>query len=403
VHAVRADLPLVTVVTPSYNQGRFIAATIESVLAQDYPNVEYIIVDGASTDETAEVVARYAGHLTFISERDRGQSEAINKGFRRARGEIVAWLNSDDIFLPGAISAAVSALRERPAAAAVYGEGYQIDEDGNTISRFAVTQKFNLWKLLNLSDYILQQTVFFRRSIFEQIGWIDEDLHYGMDWDILIRIGLQAPLVYVPHEMGAIREYAAAKSFSGGVRRARELTQILRRHTGKRFPPGMFVYGLPTYATIVNERIAHVLRGPLAPLAPKVQRRVDYITHRIVGRLVERAQGWYTDGWAGPRAEFTFPAPHGRRLAIAVELPPWVPFRRQRVRFRANGRVFATESFGRGVCTLAVLPPRETWDAPLTITLQADRTFRPPATAHGQVDRRRLAFVVRAFDYEQTR
>src|SRR3981081_4557960 len=113
------SLPLVTVVTPAYNQGRFIAATIESVLSQDYPNVEYLIIDGASTDETAAVVKRYEDRLTFVSEPDRGQSDAINKGFRRARGRYVAWLNSDDIFLPGAITQAVAALRAHPDAGGV--------------------------------------------------------------------------------------------------------------------------------------------------------------------------------------------------------------------------------------------------------------------------------------------
>src|SRR3989475_2629391 len=102
-----SSIPLFSVVTPSYNQGRFIRATIESVLTQDYPYLEYIIMDGGSTDETASLVKEYAGRLTWISEPDRGQSHAINKGFRMAQGEIVAWLNSDDIILPGAVSHAV--------------------------------------------------------------------------------------------------------------------------------------------------------------------------------------------------------------------------------------------------------------------------------------------------------
>jgi Glycosyltransferases involved in cell wall biogenesis len=126
--------PLVTVVTPSYNQGRFIRATIESVLSQDYPNVEYIIMDGGSKDETASVAAEYAGRLTFISERDRGQSHAINKGFQMAKGEIVSWLNSDDTILPGAISHAAAAFEKNPSLGAVYGEGYLIDYDGNVKS-----------------------------------------------------------------------------------------------------------------------------------------------------------------------------------------------------------------------------------------------------------------------------
>src|SRR3984957_14965942 len=250
--------PLVTIVTPSYNQGQFIRATIESVLSQDYPNFEYIVMDGGSSDETAVVAADYADRLTFISEKDDGQSHAINKGFKMARGEIVAWLNSDDIFLPGAVRHAVSALRAHPRAGMAYGEGYQIDGAGNTISRFAVTQPFDLWKLLNLSDYILQQTVFFRRSVFEEVGWLDQDLHYGMDWEIFMRVGLASEVVYIPEYMGAIREHPAAKTSSGGGRRARELLEIMQRHTGKRFPPGALVYGLPTYERIVNSRIAQL-------------------------------------------------------------------------------------------------------------------------------------------------
>ena len=395
-----ADLPLVTVVTPSYNQGRFIAATIESVLGQDYPNLEYLIVDGASTDETAAVVARYGNRLTFVSEPDRGQSDAINKGFRRARGEIVAWLNSDDVFLPGAIRAAVTALCAHPEAGAVYGDGFQIDEHGAVISRFAATRPFNLWRLLNLSDYILQQTVFFRRSVFDEVGLVDEELHYGMDWEILMRIGLHRQLVYIPYDMGAIREYATAKSFAGGAKRARELTRILRRTTGKRFPPGMFVYGLPTYERIVNERMERVLRGPLAPLVPRVQRRVTQLTHRIVGRVLREAQGWYDDGWAGPRAEFTFAAPRGRHIAISVELPAWAPIERQELAFCVNGVPFARESFGRGAFVIPVLPPRAAWEAPVTIVVRARRSFVPGRAPGVRPDRRRLAYLLRSFDYE---
>ena len=232
--------PLVTVVTPSYNQGRFIRATIESVLSQSYPNLEYIIMDGGSTDETAAVVKDYASRLTFISEKDRGQSHAINKGFRMAGGSILSWLNSDDLYLPGAIQAAVDAFESSPGAGAVYGEGYLIDRDGDITARFPCTEPFNLWKFVHLSDYILQQTVYFRRDALDQVGYLDETLHYSMDWDILIRIGLRYPMVYIPEYMGCLREYAEAKTFAGGIRRAREIHNMLRRHTGMRIPPGTY-------------------------------------------------------------------------------------------------------------------------------------------------------------------
>ncbi len=215
--------PIVTVVTPSYNQGNFIRATIESVLSQDYPNVEYIIMDGGSTDETASVVRDYASRLTFISEKDRGQSHAINKGFRMARGSILAWLNSDDVYLPGAIRNGVEGFSRDPAPGAVYGEGYLMDRDGKITCRFPHTIPANLWRLTHVSDYILQQSVYFRKDILDEVGYLDEDLHYAMDWEILIRIGKRHPLGYIPEYMGCLREYAEAKSSSGGARRVREI------------------------------------------------------------------------------------------------------------------------------------------------------------------------------------
>ena len=247
--------PLVTVITPSFNQGRFIRATIESVLSQDYDNLEYLILDGGSTDETASLVKDYAGRLTFISEPDRGQSHAINKGFRLARGEYLAWLNSDDLFLPGTVRRAVAELEARPHLGAVYGEGYLIDLMGNVTRRFPCTAPFNLPKLVQYSDYILQQTVFFRKNVFDQIGYLDEDLHYVMDWDILIRIAKRFELGYIPEYMGCLREYPEAKSFAGGEVRVAEIRRIMLRHTGMRFAPGYVVYGLETYKQVWCDRI----------------------------------------------------------------------------------------------------------------------------------------------------
>ena len=151
--------PLVSIITPSYNQGRFIRATIQSVLAQDYPELEYIVMDGGSADETRSVVKDYASRLTFVSEKDRGQSHAINKGFRLARGSILFWLNSDDVILPGAVRSAVDEFARSPATGAVYGQGYLMDKEGAVTSPFSATGPFNLWKLVYLSDYILQQTL----------------------------------------------------------------------------------------------------------------------------------------------------------------------------------------------------------------------------------------------------
>jgi glycosyltransferase involved in cell wall biosynthesis len=393
----RPDLPLVTVVTPSYNQGRFIRDTIESVLAQDYPNVEYIVVDGLSKDETAAVCAEYVDRLTFISEKDTGQSDAINKGFRLARGEIVAWLNSDDIFLPGAIGHVVEAFMNEPELGAVYGEGYQIDIDGKIKQRFSVTEPFNLWKLVYLSDYILQQTVFFRREALDTVGLLDEKLHYGMDWEILMRLGKRFMLRYLPYFMGSIREYGEAKTATGGARRFRELARIMRRHGRTAFPPGYIVYGLETYQRIVNTRLEALLRGPFEPFGRKLRGAVNHWCARIVHRTIRESQGLYADGWAGPRLRYMLPPGQGRFLELRLTLPAGM-LSRQTVSVCVNGRRIARRSFEPGEYTLPVRLPEALWNRTLEMTLEATSHYRP-AFANGSQDRRKLCYLVRGIGY----
>jgi glycosyltransferase involved in cell wall biosynthesis len=397
----RPDLPLVTVVTPSYNQGRFIRETIESVLAQEYPNVEYIVIDALSTDETAAVCAEYAGRLTFISEKDRGQSDAINKGFKLARGEIVAWLNSDDVFLPGAIEHVVEAFLREPELGAVYGEGYQIDIDGNVKQRFSVTEPFNLWKLVYMSDYILQQTVFFRRDVFDDVGLLDESLHYGMDWEILMRIGKRHMLRYLPYYMGSIREYGEAKTSTGGARRFWELAKIMRRHGRAAFPPGFVIYGSETYLRIFNERVASICRGPLRALGDALQAFAARWCSRIVHHVIRESQGLYVDGWATKKLHYMLPPSRGRFLQLHVSLPAGM-FSRQVLEIVANGKRIARESLAPGEYRLPVRLPESLWTETLELTIAASSVYRP-SSVDGSADRRKLCYLVRSIGYTERR
>jgi GT2 family glycosyltransferase len=364
---MNGEEPRVTVVTPSYNQGCFIRATIESVLSQDYPNLEYIIMDGGSTDETASVVRDYASRLTFISEKDRGQSHAINKGFRMASGEIVSWLNSDDLYLPGAVRTAMEALRMEPAAAAVYGEGYLIDRHGSITSRFPCTEPPNLWKFVYLSDYILQQTVYFRKSALEKVGYIDESLHYAMDWDILIRLGLRYPLLYVPEYMGCLREYPEAKSFAGGLRRSREIRDMLRRYTGRRIPPGHIVYGLETYQNLWCRR-AEKLGFGWQPAVRFLQSGIRFAAGTLIGRALHRSQGLYGEGWAGRVLHYMLP-PGGDTVLLEGTLPDALDS--QTLRVECEG-------------------------VPLVDKFVAEREFRVPVRIPAQFRENALRLTVRA-------
>lgn len=390
----RDDLPLVTVVTPSFNQARFIRATIESVLSQDYPNLEYIIMDGGSTDGTSGVVAPYSDRLQFISEKDRGQADAINKGFRMARGSIVAYLNSDDLFLPGAVSAAVAALTQDPELGAVYGEGYRIDADGNVISRFEVTEPYNLWKLINVSDYILQQTVFWRRDVFDTIGFFELDLHYGLDWEALMRTGKRYFMGYIPQFMGCLREYPQAKTSAGGAERFREIARILRAHSSSRFPPAYFIYGLDTYEKIACRTIEKMFSW-WPRLVRKLQRGALRISHYYIGQAATHSQGTYSDGWASTRAHHMLPPCDGRYIEMKVTLPAGAPTR-QSLTVRSGARVLARESFATGTYTLYVPVPQDLWDATLTFIVDAAHHFVP-----GGADTRKLAYIVESVGFSR--
>jgi glycosyltransferase involved in cell wall biosynthesis len=226
--------PLVSILTPSYNQGRFLEQTIQSVLAQDYANLEYLIVDGGSTDGSVEIVRRYAPRLSWwVSEPDQGQTDALNKGFAHASGEIFAWLNSDDTYLPGAISAAVSCLQAHPEAALVYADANLVDEEGRIMGRFPSRQT-NLNMLLRGSVHIPQQTAFFRANAWKQVAPLDPTFHFAMDYDLWVRLAKMAPLVHTPGLWANFRLHGAGKSIAMDDRCYPEMIRVYQRERGNR-------------------------------------------------------------------------------------------------------------------------------------------------------------------------
>ncbi|MEW6180698.1 MAG: glycosyltransferase family 2 protein [Chloroflexota bacterium] len=190
------NAPLVSIVTPSFNQAAFLEQAIRSVLEQSYPHIEYIVVDGGSTDGSREIIAAYADRLAWwVSEKDAGQADGINKGLRRARGEIVAWLNSDDYYLTAAVGQAVEAFRQNPDAGLVFSDVESVDAEGN---RFNI-MRFGDWNLTDLMSFriISQPGVFMRRSVLEQAGYLDPNYHYLLDHHLWLRMALVAPIRYM--------------------------------------------------------------------------------------------------------------------------------------------------------------------------------------------------------------
>ena len=220
--------PKISIVTPSYNQAKFIEETIRSVLLQGYPNLEYIIIDGGSTDNSSEIIRKYEPWLSYwVSEPDSGQSEAINKGWRRSKGDILAWLNSDDTYEIDALQKVANFLSEKNDIGMVFGDCNLIDEKGRFIKK-APAKDFDLKALVCNEWFIPQQSTFIRHEVFKEVGKLNENLHLVMDWDLWVRIALKdVKIYYLPQTLANFRIYDAIKTFSQTELSAEEKIKVL--------------------------------------------------------------------------------------------------------------------------------------------------------------------------------
>ena len=239
------ETPLVSIITPSFNQARYLEATINSVLGQDYPRIEYIIVDGGSTDGSVDVIQKYAGRLAWwVSEQDKGQTDAINKGFNRATGEILAWLNSDDTYNPRAVGQAVKYLIENPEVGLVYADCNFIDEDSQVIGKFNAAQT-DLRRLREGYVHIPQQTMFFRAKYWKELGPLDPSFYFAMDYDLWTRIAARAPLKYLAGKTWAnFRLHTSGKTVAADDRCWPEMLRVHYRDGGGFFSIIMAKYYL---------------------------------------------------------------------------------------------------------------------------------------------------------------
>ena len=264
--------PLFSIVTPSYNQAAYLEQTMRSVLDQDYPSVEYFVVDGGSTDGSVDLIRNYSDRLTWwVSEKDRGQGEAINKGLARANGEIVAWLNSDDYYLPNAISSAMEVFQQNPDVLLVYSDMLAVDGNSKTLNVLKYRQ-YSLEDLLCF-QIIGQPAVFFRREAYERAGKLDISFHYMLDHHLWIRIARQGRILHVPQTWAAARFHSQAKNRYLAAEFGREAFRILESAKDQ---PGL------------SETLARVERRSLASA-----HRVDARYFLDAGRPLDSLRSWF--------------------------------------------------------------------------------------------------------------
>ncbi|HNF34644.1 MAG TPA: glycosyltransferase family 2 protein [Anaerolineales bacterium] len=251
-------MTLVSIITPSYNQAAYLEQTLLSVLNQDHAPIEYIVVDGASKDASVEIIKKYSDRLAYwVSEKDGGQAEAINKGFARATGEIIAWLNSDDYYLPGAVSAAVKMFEANPEMVLVYGNMLAVDEHGKTFNTLT-------YKQLTLEDLLCfqiigQPAVFMRRSALQKTGGLDSTFHFLLDHFLWIQLAQHGKILHADQTWAAARYHAEAKNRAKAAEFGREAFRIL-------------------------EAVAQDKN--LAPVLSKVERRSRASAHRVNARYL---------------------------------------------------------------------------------------------------------------------
>ncbi len=247
-HTDKKTYPKISVITPSYNQGQFLEECMKSVLDQNYPNLEYIVIDGGSKDQSVDIIKKYESKLAYwVSETDGGQSQAINKGFSHATGDLIAWLNSDDLYYGNSLWK-IAELYDRyedilHETAFIMGNGYRYRWPEQTMSRFCPKNvAFSRQTLAEGLDYILQPSVFVLRKAAEQTGYLNEDLQYCMDWDWWYRLSLNYRVIVTDQMLSLSREYEQTKTSTGRMRRWTEICQLADQMSGKELTAGGLFY-----------------------------------------------------------------------------------------------------------------------------------------------------------------
>jgi glycosyltransferase involved in cell wall biosynthesis len=280
------DAPLVSIVTPCRNAAQFIEETIESVLAQDYPRIEYIVMDGGSTDGTLDILSRYEDRLRWVTGRDRGAADAINRGFGVSHGEIFGYLNADDLYVPGAVSTAVRAFEETPEAAVVYGDAWWIDESGDRIAPYPV-RDFDR-ALLSRECFICQPASFLRREAFNSVGGMDPEVDLTFDYELWMRLSRTYELHRIPGTLALSRMHRSNKSLGQRSEVFRETFRVLRRHYG--YVPFQWIYGYLCYRADRHDQF-------FEPFEPSMLR---YMESLPAGLFLNRASmGRYLAEWFG--------------------------------------------------------------------------------------------------------
>jgi len=381
-----ADGPRVFVVTPSLNQAPYLRATIDSVLAQDYPHLDYFVADGGSTDGSLDILRGYGERLRWVSAPDGGQAAAVADAWASSDAEIVAWLNSDDLYLPRAVSRAVAHLEAHPGAGMVYGRAWFVDELGEKLREYP-TRPFDAERL-RTECFVCQPATFLRRRVFEHVGLPDRELRYCMDYDLWIRLSQRFEMSYLDELLACSRVHEETKS-------QRELSAMfgeIVRVTERR-------YGIAPRNWAVA-RMIHACKSWIESRCGWLPRRLrDRLQAAMVQREEARYLGpLYSDAWAGTATLVEVEPGADGRVALRAESPHWPHRAPLEITVEFEGRELlrrVVAERGAFPLELAIPLPLAPGENRATVLLRANRTFVPKLTGFAPWDERPLSFMVR--------
>lgn len=221
----------ISAVTPSFNQGEFIEKTILSVLEQEVPPAEYVVFDGGSIDDTIFILKKYESRIRWVSEKDNGQTHAVNKGIKATSGDIIGWINSDDIYYPGAFNSVLECFEKHPNVDVIYGNANHIDENDNVTETY-YTEQWDYNRLKSIC-FLCQPAVFFRRRVVEKMGLLDEALKYCMDYEYWLRAGAEVEFYYLPQTLAGSRMYGENKTLGSRVKVHEEICDMFHKRIGQ--------------------------------------------------------------------------------------------------------------------------------------------------------------------------
>lgn len=393
------EWPRIGIVTPTYNMAGFLEETIQSVLSQEYPNLDYVVMDGGSKDGTVEILRKYDGRLRWCSEPDKGQGDAINKGWHALSGDIFAFLNSDDVYLPNALATVAGHFKRNPGVGMIYGEAYHADVTGKVLDRYP-TQPFDL-QALNSQCYVCQPAAFLLREAYANAGMIDINMHYALDYDLWIRVAKMYGVRKVDEYLATSRMHMDNKTLSSRRKVYQEIIGTVKREY--QYVPYEWVNGYACY--LLDRKDQYFDRSKPTPLSyalslglgayhnPHNLRRYWAEWRRMTG-IGGQFTGRWEDGWISRQYESELDvAQESQRLRITGK--HIAPIASLRVRVRLNGRMLEEARLSApGPFALEVALPGEMRGKLCKLSIEADRVWRPMENG----DYRQLSCIIDALE-----